>query len=160
MSLSPPPPPLAAVHALETACFAPHAWSRAQVAGTLDQDGVVCVLEAAVGFALGARVLDEVELYRIGVRPEARRHGHGRRLLAAFMAAAHTSGARRVFLEVREDNTPARALYSAAGLTLLGRRPGYYPDGCAALVLGGPLAAGPHPGAPAPATDPRPTGSL
>jgi ribosomal-protein-alanine N-acetyltransferase len=35
-------------------------------------------------------------------------------------------GARAVFLEVEEDNTPARRLYQRSGFREVGRRPGYY----------------------------------
>jgi ribosomal-protein-alanine N-acetyltransferase len=38
-------------------------------------------------------------------------------------------------LEVGEDNTPARRLYARAGFREVGRRPGYYAGGKAALVL-------------------------
>jgi ribosomal-protein-alanine N-acetyltransferase len=48
-------------------------------------------------------------------------------------------GARAVFLEVGEDNVPARKLYQRAGFREVGRRDGYYqgPKGksTAALVL-------------------------
>jgi ribosomal-protein-alanine N-acetyltransferase len=47
-------------------------------------------------------------------------------------------GLRAVFLEVDEDNAPARRLYARAGFREVGRRPGYYPQGRAAkaaLVL-------------------------
>ena len=36
-------------------------------------------------------------------------------------------GARTVFLEVDEDNVPARRLYRRAGFREVGRREGYYP---------------------------------
>jgi ribosomal-protein-alanine N-acetyltransferase len=32
----------------------------------------------------------------------------------------------RIFIEVRESNVPARALYEASGFTVCGRRQGYY----------------------------------
>jgi ribosomal-protein-alanine N-acetyltransferase len=44
-----------------------------------------------------------------------------------------------VFLEVDEDNEPARRLYQRAGFREVGRRPGYYQQGrdhaATALVL-------------------------
>jgi ribosomal-protein-alanine N-acetyltransferase len=46
---------------------------------------------------------------------------------------------RRVFLEVDEDNVPARRLYARAGFHNVGRREAYYQDrpgrSAAALVL-------------------------
>jgi ribosomal-protein-alanine N-acetyltransferase len=49
-----------------------------------------------------------------------------------------------VFLEVDEDNEPARRLYRRAGFREVGRRPGYYPqaggNAATALVLRRDLA--------------------
>jgi [ribosomal protein S18]-alanine N-acetyltransferase len=44
-------------------------------------------------------------------------------------------GARTVFLEVGEQNTPACRLYRRAGFREVGRRQGYYDSGATALVL-------------------------
>ena len=53
-------------------------------------------------------------------------------------------GVKAVFLEVDEDNEPARRLYNRAGFREVGRRPGYYQknDGqkATALVLRRDLA--------------------
>jgi ribosomal-protein-alanine N-acetyltransferase len=40
-----------------------------------------------------------------------------------------------VFLEVDENNAPARALYRRAGFADVGRRKSYYQSGASALVL-------------------------
>ena len=124
---------------LEAACFGDEAWSDAQVEGARRTRGAVVVKEPDVGYVLGACVLDEVELHRIGVLPDRRREGHGRRLYDRFVAEAVDRGARRLFLEVREDNRSARALYEAVGLETVGVRPRYYADGCAAVVMSGAL---------------------
>jgi ribosomal-protein-alanine N-acetyltransferase len=47
-------------------------------------------------------------------------------ILDAALAIAFGRGARRVFLEVAEDNRAARGLYSAQGFAGVGRRAGYY----------------------------------
>jgi ribosomal-protein-alanine N-acetyltransferase len=49
-------------------------------------------------------------------------------------------GVGRIFLEVEEGNRPALRLYARAGFTEVGRRPGYYAGGAAALVLRRDLA--------------------
>lgn len=105
-------------------------------------DGPGTVLEPA-GFALARVVAGEAEILTLGVRPEARRRGLGRRLLDAALAQAARRGADQVFLEVAEDNAEARALYSRAGFTVVGRRPGYYrrrDATVAALVLARPVS--------------------
>ena len=55
-----------------------------------------------------------------------RRRGFGRLLLATLLRAARDAGCERAFLEVREGNAPARALYEGAGFRPCGRRKDYY----------------------------------
>lgn len=116
---------LAAIHA---AAFAgPHdtPWSADAFADLLGQAGVFAV-EASDGFILMRAVADEAEILTLAVRPAARRGGLGGRLVGEGVLAAAARGAARVFLEVAEDNAPARGLYAGAGFVEAGRRPGYY----------------------------------
>jgi len=127
---------------MEAACFGTDSWSAAQVAGALKRAGALYICDAGVGYVIGEQVAGEVELHRMGVLPEKRRSGLGRQLFRAFARVAAEAGGTRLFLEVREDNHPARALYASVGLTEVGRRPHYYRDGCAAIVLGFALPHG------------------
>lgn len=106
---------------------------------------VMAVAEAAgevVGYSVVAVVADEAELANIAVDPAYQRHGVARRLVGAAMEAARRRGASTLYLEVREGNAAARALYAALGFEEVGRRPGYYrrPDEDA-LVLARSLEA-------------------
>ncbi|WP_439470421.1 GNAT family N-acetyltransferase [Brevundimonas sp.] len=123
---------LAALHA--TAFDAP--WTAAAFAGLLDQFGVFAV-ESPDGFILMRAIADEAEILTLAVRPEARGRGQGARLVADGAAGASARGADQVFLEVAEDNAPARRLYLRAGFVETGRRPGYYsrPDGSRVAAL-------------------------
>lgn len=67
---------------------------------------------------------DLADLHTIGARREG--EGIGRALLAWCEEQARRGGAERMLLEVREDNTRARAVYAAAGYREIGRRRGYY----------------------------------
>jgi len=118
---------------LESAIFGSSAWSRSMLAGTLDHPGCLLV-ESDDGYALGTRVLEEVELLRIGVLPSWRRQGRGRVLLQTFLEACMEEGASRVLLEVRSDNAPARKLYESNGFRSLGTRRRYYTDGGDAVM--------------------------
>ena len=117
---------LAEIHA---AAF-PAPWDAAAFEALLAQTGVF-VLEAPDGFILLRTVADEAEILTLAVRPAARRSGLGAGLVKQGAAAAAARGATRLFLEVADDNAPARALYARAGFAEAGRRPGYYarPDG-------------------------------
>ena len=56
----------------------------------------------------------------MGVHPDYRGHGIGRRLLQTTLAAARTFGLERVELAVLTNNAPAVALYRSAGFELEG----------------------------------------
>ena len=122
--LSPGPqdaPVLAAIHA--EAFHTP--WDTAAFESLLGQAGVFAI-HAPDGFILGRVVLDEAEILTLAVHPSARRTGLGARLTQAAAAFAAQAGAERLFLEVAEDNTAARALYDRTGFIQTGRRRNYY----------------------------------
>ena len=79
---------------------------------------------ALLGYAGIMLAGDLADLHTIGTRREG--EGIGRALLAWCEEQARTGGAERMLLEVREDNTRARALYVAAGYREIGRRRSYY----------------------------------
>jgi len=85
--------------------------------------------ETAVQGFLVARVVDcEWELENIAIAGRARRRGLGTRLLGEFLNLARGQGAQSVFLEVREGNRSARALYEKWAFEESGRRSRYYHD--------------------------------
>lgn len=89
-----------------------------------------------VGFALGRVAADEAEILSIGVSKPFQRRGIGRRLTQGLLRAVKSSGARRLFLEVAEDNGSACQLYNVQGFKEVGRRPGYYKRKMGAAVDG------------------------
>jgi len=82
--------------------------------------------EARIGFAILAGLdgaAADVELVRTAVRQAGR--GHGREMLRAVLAEAFDRlGARRVWLDVYDDNPRARRTYEALGFRLDGSKPG------------------------------------
>lgn len=95
--------------------------------------------DTVLGFTATWWIAGEVELHDIVVDVAARGRGLGRRLLAALLAEA---GAQPVFLEVRADNVPARALYARAGFSETGIRRRYYADGTDAVLYAWSGSAG------------------
>ncbi|HEY7407438.1 MAG TPA: ribosomal protein S18-alanine N-acetyltransferase [Gemmatimonadaceae bacterium] len=121
---------LDAVVALETVAFA-DPWTRSAFDAALRErhsrfrvarspDG------ALLGYIVAWFVLDEGEIANLAVVPAARRTGVARALLDTIIAEARASRIARVFLEVRESNLAARALYASRGFTPLARRARYY----------------------------------
>jgi ribosomal-protein-alanine N-acetyltransferase len=70
----------------------------------------------------------EAQLLNLSVVPDSRRQGLGRLLLDRFVDDATRMGAEQLFLEVRQSNAPAIALYEARGFSCIARRDGYYPS--------------------------------
>jgi ribosomal-protein-alanine N-acetyltransferase len=117
---------LAEVHA---AAFATP-WSFEDIRPMLSARGAFALgVDAAAGglagFILCRVIAGEAEVLTLAVRPEHRRHGLGRALLAAAEAIASNT-ATAMFLEVAADNAAAIALYAAAGYEAVGRRASYY----------------------------------
>jgi [ribosomal protein S18]-alanine N-acetyltransferase len=123
-----------AIMALEkTAPSAAH-WSVQQyegLFGTAEPNRVALVLSDENGlqaFAIARVVLDEWELENIVVAGETRCRGLGTRLLEELLQIARARGAKGVFLEVRQSNQAARALYEKWAFLESGHRRRYYQE--------------------------------
>ena len=121
------------IAAITAAAFDPRfgeAWSSAQLAGSLGQPGswarIACAGGAPRGFTLCRRLVDEAELLLVAVVPPARGQGIGAALLGAACDDARGDGASALFLEMRDGNAAADALYRALGFVEVGRRRDYY----------------------------------
>lgn len=79
-----------------------------------------------IGFAVSRIAADEAELLSIAIAVKARGGGLSRDLLQVHLGHLAGRGVRAVFLEVEENNAPARRLYARAGFTPVGRRERYY----------------------------------
>jgi ribosomal-protein-alanine N-acetyltransferase len=133
-------PTLAVLHA---ASFH-RGWSEEEFERLLLDRGVVAhralLGRAVAGFILSRLAADEAEILSVAVADARRGRGIGRALLTEHMRRLAGLGVRALFLEVDEDNAPARRLYARAGFHGVGRREGYYrapvgANGAAALVL-------------------------
>jgi [ribosomal protein S18]-alanine N-acetyltransferase len=78
------------------------------------------------GYVVALLLGVEAEIADLAVAPSARRRGIGKVLLERTLADLGARGVETVFLEVRESNSAARALYESRGFVTVGRRRGYY----------------------------------
>jgi ribosomal-protein-alanine N-acetyltransferase len=116
------------VHVIEQSVFA-DPWTTQDFRDCVSSDAVFLVAETAdgiVGYVVALEVVDEGEVLNLAVAPAGRRHGLGRALVEHVLEALGERGALQVYLEVRESNAPARALYAAHGFKEVGRRKEYY----------------------------------
>ena len=81
-----------------------------------------------VAFADYWLVADELHILNIATHPEARRQGHGARLLRHILDVARRASYRSVELEVRRSNLAAQALYRGFKFQQVGIRARYYED--------------------------------
>jgi ribosomal-protein-alanine N-acetyltransferase len=97
-----------------------------------------------VGFIVSRIVAEEAEILSVAVARAQQGRGLARRLLDLHLRRLAGLGTRTVFLEVDDDNVPARRLYARSAFREVGRRDGYYPrpgtTAAAALVLRRDLA--------------------
>lgn len=139
-----PDDPVDAIMRVMARAFDPQfgeAWNRRQVAdalvlgtcryGLIAPNGSVSEsaegerIDAAVGFFLARRALDEEELLLFAVDLGHRRRGLGGALLDHFCRGSAKLGMSRIFLEMRAGN-PAARLYESREFKLVGKRPAYY----------------------------------
>lgn len=82
-----------------------------------------------LGYIVAMPGVEEVHLLNITVSPAHQRQGWARCLLDALVLWSRGNRALWLWLEARESNTPARALYTSYGFAEMGVRKAYYPVG-------------------------------
>lgn len=118
------------VMAIEVSAYA-FPWSRGNFVDSLASSYIGRVLYDDAGAILGYFVamagVEEMHLLNITVAPRVQHRGHALFMLDALAALCRQRGARQLWLEVREGNQRARAIYLRHGFVYVGRRKGYYP---------------------------------
>jgi [ribosomal protein S18]-alanine N-acetyltransferase len=82
-----------------------------------------------IGFAASRMAADEAEILSIAIDDSYRGRGLSRDFLLTHLGHLAGHGVRRIFLEVEENNQPARRLYERTGFSIVGRRERYYRQG-------------------------------
>ncbi len=105
-------------------------WSEASFREALTSSWTFVLVAQTVrgvaGYLVGREAAGTGEVLNLAVAPEFRRRGIGDALLQAGLAAFRRTPVDEVFLEVRESNTSARALYARHGFRPVGQRSAYY----------------------------------
>ncbi|MFM0589051.1 ribosomal protein S18-alanine N-acetyltransferase [Streptococcus suis] len=100
-------------------------WTLEQIASSMasqDEDYYLAYEgQELVGFLAVQTVLDEMEILQIAVKTDFQRLGIASQLMAAVMDWDGD-----IFLEVRESNRVAQALYARQHFTKIGKRKDYY----------------------------------
>lgn len=128
---------------MERHVFGSMAWTSRDFsqAVTAKYDHPIVISDESEAHILAYAVLrilgPEAEIENICVDESARRSGLGQQLMEEMLLRSTTAGAEKVFLEVRSQNEPAKALYTSAGFIEQYVRKHYYrePDDDAIIMM-------------------------
>lgn len=105
-------------------------WSLRAFTDTVEKPNFRYLVAEEAGEILGycgfLYVLDEAEIPNVCVKASARRQGVGRKMLEVLITEAKTLGIAVLYLEVRESNEAAKALYVSLGFLPNGIRKNFY----------------------------------
>lgn len=105
-------------------------WSRSLIEQAIISTKHKVVLEVngtLAGYAILSFVVGEAELLNLCIAPDFQGKKLSHILLAQIIEDAKQHGNADMYLEVRESNVSARALYEAHDFNEIGRRKNYYP---------------------------------
>jgi ribosomal-protein-alanine acetyltransferase len=121
---------------LDQRCFSDgEAYDRETFRYLLSHSQSLCYKVVDTGSQMVAFVVGMIEpdgsghVVALGVSPDYRRMGHGRRLMEAIELGFSDRAARTVRLEVRTSNQAAQKLYFDMGYRIVRRMPRYYTSG-------------------------------
>jgi len=121
---------LDAVLAIEVQAYT-FPWTRGNFIDSLAAGYLARVLLAEdgelIGYFVAMQGFEEMHLLNLTVAEHHQGQGHARRLLSELYVLCASCSATAVWLEVRESNDRARALYGREGFVEAGRRRDYYP---------------------------------
>ncbi|MCJ8162126.1 ribosomal protein S18-alanine N-acetyltransferase [Acinetobacter zhairhuonensis] len=106
-----------------------HPWTISQFQDAVEsyQSTVIEQAGQVVGFCILQPVLDEANLLLMAIHPNQQGKGLGFQLLELSIALLKNQPV-QIFLEVRESNQAAIALYEKAGFHQIDLRKNYYPS--------------------------------
>ena len=121
---------LDAVLAIELAAY-PVPWTRGNfidsIAAGYDVWLRLDARHTLLGYYVAMEGVDEMHLLNLTVAPAWQGRGHARAMLDHLVALCRERGDRELWLEVRQSNTRAKALYERYGFQPVRVRRGYYP---------------------------------
>jgi ribosomal-protein-alanine N-acetyltransferase len=108
----------------------PHPWTRVNFIDAIKSGYVAQLLMAGdelLGYFVAMKGVDEVHLLNITVAPEYQRQGWASVMLDALATWSRGQGAQWLWLEVRQGNERAIAVYERHDFRRVGVRKNYYP---------------------------------
>ena len=116
-------------------------WSKSQWEKELTDPKRICLgvkelqTKKLLGLCSAWLVIDELHITFIAVHPIHKRKGIGRFLLSDLIKRSKSIQTNHIYLEVKDNNEPAKAFYKSMGFKIVGKRSNFYKDGSDALIL-------------------------
>ncbi len=116
-------------------------WTKSQWSRELTDNKRIClgILELKAKKLLGLCsawiVIDELHITSLAVHPLHQRKGLGKILLSDLIKRSKSFQIKYIYLEVKDNNEPAKAFYKSMGFKKLVNRSNFYKDGSDALIL-------------------------
>ncbi len=116
-------------------------WSKSQWAKELSDPKRIClgVIELESNKLLGLcsawLIVDELHITSIAVHPMHQRKGLGKLLISDLIKRSISFKTNLIFLEVKDTNESAKALYKKMGFQIKGYRSNFYKDGSNAIIF-------------------------
>ena len=116
-------------------------WSKSQWERELTDPKRICLgiielqTKKLLGLCSAWLVIDELQITFIAVHPMHQRKGLGKFLLSNLIKLSKSLQINQIYLEVNENNEPAKAFYRSMGFKTVGYRSNFYKDGSDALFL-------------------------
>ena len=115
-------------------------WSKSSFEEAINSDNITVYSVTndngnMVGFSCLLMIDYEAEILNIAVDRNSRNQGIGTLLATHMINICRSNGVEDIFLEVRESNVSARALYDKLGFAEIGKRKKYYSNPPADAIL-------------------------
>ena len=116
-------------------------WAKSQWEKELTNPKRIClgIIESEsknlLGLCSASSVVDELHITFIAVYPIHKRKGLGRFLLSETIKRSKSLQTNHIYLEVKNNNEPAKAFYKSMGFKPISIRSNFYKDGSDALTL-------------------------
>ena len=116
-------------------------WTKSQWEIELTDSKRICLgvidfeTKKLLGLCSAWLVIDELHITFIAVDPMNQRKGIGKFLLSDLIKRSKSLQINHIFLEVKQNNEPAKAFYNSMGFKTVGKRSNFYQDGSDALLL-------------------------
>ncbi|OBT06614.1 ribosomal-protein-alanine N-acetyltransferase [Vibrio sp. UCD-FRSSP16_10] len=107
-----------------------HPWKRSMIDDLSSRGAMHFAFEQddqVVGYFYAQNIVGEVTLLNLAINPELQGQGLGTKLIEQFITLCESKNIESIWLEVRDSNQKAQALYLNAGFNEVDRRTNYYP---------------------------------